>query len=834
MADKMSVDDILEELNQGEHMKVDRQGSSTVDMDKIDELVREILTKSKEEELKKDSHEFTDEEKAEIEREVRVQTNSLTRRFAAIQTEQKKSHTAAIRVQISGEVDDTPETVPTLGMGVEAFKEMHKARMQRVDSFVLDPKKPPQPQAEMIGVDASISDAREAILQENELTKEELVQEESSAEQTVVSDTELKTREVHRESKPAQTDTAENDGDLLNSETAEDSFLLNAEIENTAAETIVETPNQEKKRAGKDSTEEYELTEEDEYVFPSQKSQVASLLQKRRRRVQVGCVLSGICAFLGLLLACVQMGEEVIYLFGVIEVQPLRYAIANLVLLSLCMISNFPIFEAIGRGSKKDGFSLMTLLFTAVCGIFFVFAPQQILTGNAVMYAPVMSLSMFAGSCARVWMAKRQEKSFLSMTEEGCERYGVSVAQENAVSRELTRGLLAEKEVVLASNVKSGFFDGFLTRLQKGSPIDASYGRFALGAFFLGLCCAGVYYAITSNLYGALTVFSAVEVLACGLLAPVICEMSLHGSKALFEEYGISVPDWESVADAADVNAAMMYATDLFPENAVTLHGIKTFQGTRIDTAIVDAASVVCKANSVLRNTFLYIINGREELLKPVDSIQYEDLMGLSAWVDQKRILIGNRDLMVHHSVAVPKREYENQYREKGQEVIYLAREGELYAAFIVEFVATESVRTMLSVLTRQKIGVVVSSVDAAIDADLLMRVFGLSSEEIKVIPARLHEQFEAKMQPRERMGITLLNGGDMESFAVSLAASKLLTRCVRFGKRLYLVGTIVLSVLLTALFAFGYSAALSAAVVAGCSAALLFVYWVYQRNLKM
>lgn len=831
MANRMSVDDILEELNQGEHMKVDRQGSPSVDMDKIDELIRDILTKNKEEELKKDSREFTDEEKAEIEREVRAQTNSLTRRFAAIQTEQKKGHTAAIRVQISGEVDDTPS--PSLGMGVEAFKEMHKARMQRVDAFVLEPKKPPEIQKEAPTVDSPLSLAQAAD-EEVPSPKAEPLQKEIVSESEAVSAEAVQTKEVASEPETALNDAAENTGIVKGSETEEASLLLNAAIENTAAETIVETPVHEKQNGQKDSTEEYELTEEDEYVFPSQKPQVAALLKRRRRLAQVSCVLSGICAFLGILLACVQMGKESVYLFGVLEIDPLYYAVSNLVLLGLCLVANFPMFDGIGRGSKKDGFALMTLLFTAACGVFFVFAPGQIVTEAAVMYAPVVSLSLFAGACARVWQTKRQEKSFLFMTEDDSERYGVSIPQENAVSRELARGLSAEKEAVLAANVKANFFDGFLTRLQKGSPIDATYGRFALGAFFLGVCCAGGYYAFTSNLYGALTVFSAVEVLACGILAPVICEMSLHGSKTLFEEYGISVPDWESVLDAADVNAAMMHATDLFPEGAVTLHGIKTFQGTRIDTAIVDAASVVCKANSVLRNTFLYIINGREELLKPVDSIQYEDLMGLSAWVDQKRILIGNRDLMIHHSVAVPKREYENQYREQGQEVIYLAREGELYAAFIVEFIAMESVRTMLSILQRQKIGVVVSSVDAAIDADLLMRVFGLSSEEIKVIPARLHEQFEAKMQPRERMGLTLLNGGEMESFAVSLAACKLLTRCVRFGKRLYLIGTILLSVLLTALFAFGQTIALSAAAVAGCSVILLLVYWMYQRNLKM
>lgn len=844
MARKMSVDDILEELKQGEHMKTDHQGNASVDMGKIDDLIREILTKDKEEELKKDSREFTEQEKAEIEREVRVQTNSLTQRFAAIQTEKKKGHTAAIRVQMSGDLEEPPKAEqPSIGVGVEAFKEMHKARMQRVDAFVLEPKKKPEEKSqapkETQEEKTSVVFKESAVIETEKTVVEK--PEERIAEEPKTAPVLSETQEQAQPEQKSESSAVQEKEPVVPSKpevsdkTEERSILLNAEIENTAAETIVEVPKGKAAapKTPKEDPEEYELTEEDEYVFESQQPQVAALLRKKRRRAQVSCVLCGICAFLGILLSCVPSGKGALFLFGIIEIPAFYYGAANLLLLLLCAIANFPMFSSISHSSKKDAFGLITLLFTAACGVFFLFAPEQISSGHAVFYAPVLSLSFFASSCARVWQTKRQEQSFLFMTAPE-DRYGVAIAQENAVSRELARGLSVEKEAVLASNVKVGFFDGFLTRLQKGTPMDTMYGRFALGTFLIGVLCAAGYYVLSSDLYGGLTVFSAIEVLGLGLLAPMICDLCLHGSKQLFDEYEMNVADWESILDVSDVNAAMVRATTLFPEGSVVLHGIKTFQGTRIDTAIVDAASVVCKADSVLRSMFLYIINGREELLKPVDSIRYEDLMGLTAWVDQKRILIGNRDLMIHHSIAVPKREYEDQYHEKGQDVIYLAREGELYAAFIVEFTAAESVQTMMSILTRQKIGVVVASTDAVIDADLLMRVFGLSSGEIKVIPARLHEQFDDKVQPRERMGMTFLNSGRMDSFALSLAVCKQLMRCVRFGKRLYLIGSILLAVVLTALFALGQMAALSAVTVAGGCLLLFLIYWFYQKNLRL
>ena len=47
----------------------------------------------------------------------------------------------------------------------------------------------------------------------------------------------------------------------------------------------------------------------------------------------------------------------------------------------------------------------------------------------------------------------------------------------------------------------------------------------------------------------------------------------------------------------------------------------------------------------MLANVFRQITGGDSKLLRPVDTLVYEDGMGISAWVDNKRVLIGSRDL---------------------------------------------------------------------------------------------------------------------------------------------------------------------------------------------
>ena len=111
---KMTADEILDELKRDQKVTVDEKGAPSVDMGRIDDLIRDILTKNKEQELKKTSDQFTAQEKEEIEKEVRVQTNSLTRKLQKMQKEAGKARTTAIRVQLSGELLETEQTSEAL------------------------------------------------------------------------------------------------------------------------------------------------------------------------------------------------------------------------------------------------------------------------------------------------------------------------------------------------------------------------------------------------------------------------------------------------------------------------------------------------------------------------------------------------------------------------------------------------------------------------------------------------------------------------------------------------------------------------------------------------
>lgn len=117
-------------------------------------------------------------------------------------------------------------------------------------------------------------------------------------------------------------------------------------------------------------------------------------------------------------------------------------------------------------------------------------------------------------------------------------------------------------------------------------------------------------------------------------------------------------------------------AQDLFPSESVLLHGIKTFSGARIDEALLEAAAVSIAAGGPLAGVFRRVIENKTDMLPPVDTLVYEQDMGLSGWVGGRRVLVGNRRLLENHGVDVPSRDYENRYAKDGRQLVYLSTAG--------------------------------------------------------------------------------------------------------------------------------------------------------------
>ena len=85
---------------------------------------------------------------------------------------------------------------------------------------------------------------------------------------------------------------------------------------------------------------------------------------------------------------------------------------------------------------------------------------------------------------------------------------------------------------------------------------------------------------------------------------PLIANIPLEkAAKKYVRNHGVML-GYQSVEDYYDINSVMIDASTLFPEGTINLCSIKLFSGTKIDEALIEAASLASHGNSILKDLF--------------------------------------------------------------------------------------------------------------------------------------------------------------------------------------------------------------------------------------
>ncbi|MDO4731487.1 MAG: hypothetical protein Q4B14_05110, partial [Clostridia bacterium] len=130
-------------------------------------------------------------------------------------------------------------------------------------------------------------------------------------------------------------------------------------------------------------------------------------------------------------------------------------------------------------------------------------------------------------------------------------------------------------------------------------------------------------------------------------------------------------------------------ASDLYTSNSVSLYGIKMHNEYSSERLMLELTSVFKAASSPLYKPFLKIIKGRESVIPILEKYQYFDNMGIVAYVQGRKILVGNRRLLTKNSILPPSQVIEDRYTTVDRYVTYVAVDGKLCATLVVTYKPT-------------------------------------------------------------------------------------------------------------------------------------------------
>ena len=267
-------------------------------------------------------------------------------------------------------------------------------------------------------------------------------------------------------------------------------------------------------------------------------------------------------------------------------------------------------------------------------------------------------------------------------------------------------------------------------------------------------------------------------VCALAISTPVISiystNKSLLGVANVLKKNGAMINGFEGASTVNNTNAIVIEAQDLFGKNSCEIHGIKTFNGAKADDVILKTAAVIMKTKSPLSYVFDDVIIGKQTILPDVDGVVYEDKLGTSAWIYRKKILVGTRELLIHHGVAVPKEEFEKKYTRKGRKILYLAVTGQVQAMFVVSYNAEPTLKRSLRKLEKSGITILVKSADPFINDESIAELFSLPSGFIRVMNssnARVFEKYSNMCV--EKSPAYIVHNGTALGFVSAMAAAE-------------------------------------------------------------
>lgn len=480
-------------------------------------------------------------------------------------------------------------------------------------------------------------------------------------------------------------------------------------------------PKREKSKFSVSIDSDLETSNSDEYVCLDDAARIRAKLKKRSGKI-------GLRLFLTLIVELV----SILFLF-VIPQNLIAKPLLNLISTILLCIVNFNSltgFSGIFKSEKQTELPLAFAMCAAVIHSVCSFA----LKATEVPYLCVLlgALQIFALIGKRD-KYKRIFRNFRTIANNK-EKFAVELINDNNARTMV--GDSIDGDILLAAGRKTVNVNDFI----KHSYSPAPHGKIVPVCSFVALLAAAALFGYTFYINGdavnSLTAFALTIILGCPLSVMLIGTLPLWLASKKLGYYHAMLAGHSSAEALSQVNAVAVDCFDIFPKGSVQLGGMKPLSPNKLDETILYAAVLCEAANNPLGPVFRKIANtATEEPKAPLsDSIKYEYRMGLSGWVNDCQLLIGNRTLMEAHSIAIPDLETDRALLQKGFFPVYVARDGDACGLFAVRYKPNREITYELRRLCNSGITLVVNANDPNITADMICDYFGLYKECVKVM----------------------------------------------------------------------------------------------------
>lgn len=416
--------------------------------------------------------------------------------------------------------------------------------------------------------------------------------------------------------------------------------------------------------------------------------------------------------------------------------QPLMYTIACAVIYAIAFVGFMPTvlsgFTSMTESPAPDSFISLGAVLAMVQLVVMIFTCEKIDLTEITVFAAFVCITMGFNAMGKKIATTTIIKNLTLANAPSGINAGYIVNDTDAVKR-LARTLDEKIPKVLVSR-KAGSITNFVKAGFSIHKSDYTARKIAAVSYAVTAVCFVMALVISKSFVTAIFCAAGAAAMQIPLSQTLVNSVPSALMQKSLEKVGALVNGWQGIDQLSNTTHVNFDAKHLFPRGTVILHGIKTFEKERIDLAILYAASVLIKECDVLRPVFMEVIDGKTDILPQVDSCEYIELQGYVSWIENSRVIIGNRTLMEKYDVNMPPVSLEAKFTSQGRKPVYLAVGGKLFGMFVFSYRADDIVKDNLERLMEKGVSIILSSNDFNIDSDLIEKVYGIPRDYVSVL----------------------------------------------------------------------------------------------------
>lgn len=396
--------------------------------------------------------------------------------------------------------------------------------------------------------------------------------------------------------------------------------------------------------------------------------------------------------------------------------------------LNISVFASFTkIFTKRSNSDINVGLAVIAVALYAVFGII----------SNEIILNMLLLLSIILAFCSigRFMKASSDLRSFKQINNT-YPKHAIKLIDDPAINFAMTKGII-EGDTLIAAPQSATQIEDFMKYSTYGVFLGGKTNIITVASLVLsiltGVLAATYFEGILYGFYSA----AAIQCLAAVPNLFLIDALPIYNSSVKLARVGSMIAGKTGAEEIEQANAIVLNAKDIFPEGTVTLHRIQVLSENNLEDTIIRAASLTDAMQSPLAPIFKKIAGTSNITVFPdSDTVKYEEALGISGWVDNRLLFIGNRTLMESHGIQVPPVDVDRKILREGFFPVYVASQNKACALLVIRYDVEPQLAKELRRLTNAGVTILVKTSDPNLTEEMICDYLGLYDDSVKVMSA--------------------------------------------------------------------------------------------------